>query len=314
MPLFPSPETLKGIEFARIVFDLEFQEAARFDAGYLLRLRRNLRQLAGHVLSEETGQAEAFAALFDPPLPDDPVGRKRFQRPGPGFVIQGQAMEPGSFSPDDRLRIKVAFFGRAIQFLSQFALVLEATGQSGLFRDEGVFDIGAINGEDSAGQLQLLWLPGDSFAEMTPPLRDAHWWITSRQPAATEYVELSFITPARLMAGGRPLFRPSFSDLFPFILRRVTSMAYAHCGIELIEDPAPLLMAARQVEVLVNELKWHDWRRLEGEDRSQDIGGVFGRLRLAGAELEDVLWLLQVAELLQLGKGAAYGAGAFRLS
>jgi hypothetical protein len=126
-------------------------------------------------------------------------------------------------------------------------------------------------------------------------------------------VLLTIETPARLVSAGRPLFRPGVKTLFPFILRRVTSMAHAYCDVELVDDPGYFMEAAERVVELDNQLSWRDWRCLEGECRRQELGGVVGSLKIGGDGLRDILWLLRLGSLLNLGKGAAFGAGHFSL-
>jgi len=60
---------------------------------------------------------------------------------------------------------------------------------------------------------------------------------------------------------------------------------------------------------LENRLTWNDWRCLEGDGRRQDIGGIVGSINIGGDSLQDILRLLRLASLLNIGKGSAYGAG-----
>ena len=123
-------------------------------------------------------------------------------------------------------------------------------------------------------------------------------------------VTLEFITPLRLLAGGRLLRRPSFVQLFPFLLRRVTSLLYSHCDLEPGADPALLLQTARTCRATWRELHWCDWRETGGQEL---VGGLLGRVELDGPELNSLLWVLLLATLAGAGKGATYGAGRSRL-
>ncbi|HKK01810.1 MAG TPA: hypothetical protein VJ955_06540, partial [Desulfuromonadales bacterium] len=92
------------------------------------------------------------------------------------------------------------------------------------------------------------------------------------------------------------------------------SMAYAHCGVELVDAAASLLTASSRVGVLSNRLTWQDWRRVDSHAESPGFGGIVGELDLGGETLEELLWVLQLGELLNLGKGASYCAGHYRLA
>ena len=121
------------------------------------------------------------------------------------------------------------------------------------------------------------------------------------------------MTPTRLMVDGKPLRKPHFRQVFPFMLRRVTSMLYAHCGVELLDDASVLLEQVRQLDLVETNLHWHDWRSLAGRP-GLIIGGFVGDMVLQGQALEEVYWVLAVASLLGIGKAATYGAGQFVLS
>lgn len=297
------------IEFALVHFQLEFQERFRLSQADMLRLRRELWSVASHILGGRS--SERFCALFDPPLPADPVALRRFQRPGPPFVLLPEPGRGEDLDAGDRLEIAASFWGRGVQALGDFALVLQALGKIGFHRGQGLFELVAIEAEDPAGHRLPIWREGAGFHLLTPPVNEVGWWLShGGEPQA---VLLEFLTPARLLSQGRPLFRVDFRRLFPFLLRRVTSMLYAHCGREAVDDPARLLAAAAQVHEVENALCWQDWRILEGPGQVQDLGGVSGSVRLEGEALAVVLGVLRVGTLMNVGKGAAFGAGRFRL-
>ena len=62
------------------------------------------------------------------------------------------------------------------------------------------------------------------LGEIAPPVNDLRWWLETF--AEVDSIVLEFVTPARLLSHGRPLFRIDFARLFPYILRRVSSVFY----------------------------------------------------------------------------------------
>jgi hypothetical protein len=297
------------IEFALLHFHLEFQERFRLSLAELLRLRRELLMAAGQTLGDRT--SERFQALFDPPLPDDPVALRRFQRPSPPFALLPHPDPERDFDGGDRLEITVSFWGRGVHLVGDFARVLQALGKIGFHRGQGTFELVAIEAEDSSGNRVTIWREQEGFHLLTPPINEVGWWLNRVAEPAT--VVLEFLTPARLLSQGRPLFKLNFRRLFPFILRRVTSMLYTHCGREVVDEPGRLLAAADGVYEVQNALCWQDWRTLEGVGAAQDLGGIIGSVRLEGETLQSVLGILRVGSLMNVGKGAAFGAGCFRL-
>jgi hypothetical protein len=309
------PPRFREFEFARAHFLLEFQEPFHLARGILLRLRKDLHRAAR--MSELAGEGEVpkgnrFAALFDPPLTSDPVALRRFQRPGPPFVLLPPPGLEEDFLEGDILDLPVIFLGNGIRLLGDFARTLKTLGNIGLHRGEGRFELSAIEVRDVAGRRLNLWQEGQRLDSLAPAISDARWHM-EQGGMPLHSLCLEFLTPARLLSGGRPLFRADFGRLFPFILRRVASMAHAHCGVELIDDPGRLLAAAREVRELDNRLVWEDWRLLEGPGGSQDLGGLGGHLVLGGEALNDIFWVVYLGSLLNLGKSAAYGSGQFRV-
>lgn len=309
------PRELQGVDFALIHFQLEFQEAYRVSWEVLLRMRRDLLQAAHLALPRNASPADAidrFSALFDPPLPVDPVALRRHQRPGAPFAILPAPDSAGEYEAGDLLEFRIVFWGSGIQSIGDFARTLRALGRLGLHRGEGQFELAAILAEDAAGNRSRIWREGENLEDLAPPLCNALWWLES-DPSGGGALDLEFVTPSRLMSRQKPVFRPSFDKLFPFILRRVTSMMHTHCGVEMTVEPQSLLRIAVRVETQVNRLRWEDWRTLTGEEMAQDLGGIRGLLRLEGDALAEIFWVLRLGSLLNVGKNAAFGAGHYRL-
>lgn len=302
---------LAGLEFAVIEFCLELQESTTLEVSDMLRLRRNLRSVARNVLPEE-GPESPFTVLFDPPVSTDPAAVRKYQRPGPAFAIRLDPERHGLFEAGDHYDLTVLFWGRGVQHISSFASVLAALEARGLAAGEGRFELAAIHSRDFVDSVIPLWERGGQLDALSPIIIDVPWWFTD-SALVCESLTLDFITPARLISRGRPLFHPGFSSIFPFILRRVSSMVYAHSGLELISDAGSLVQSADQVAEVENRLQWIDWRRLEGEAGEQDLGGITGSLQLRGPSLPEILWILKLGSLLNLGKGAAFGAGRYAL-
>ncbi|BCR05231.1 hypothetical protein DESUT3_23000 [Desulfuromonas versatilis] len=308
------PDILKRMEFALVNFHLEFVEACRFDMAASMRLRRDLRAALGRALSasEEGAQGGLFRDLFDPPLPSDPLALKRYQRPGPPFALLPRAADWKDYRQGESLAIRCSFWGKGILLLELFGRVLEALGPRGLHMGQGPFRLAGIDALDASGSPSVIWRPGDDLRGLAPPFQDAGWWVDTALGEASGLV-VQMLTPARLISRGRPVFKAGFQAMFPFILRRVTSMAYTHCGLELVHDPRILFESSDLVVQRGNRLRWQDWRQLEGEERIQDLGGLMGDLELEGEALCDVAWILSLGSLMNIGKGAAYGAGRFNL-
>ncbi|MEJ2202099.1 MAG: hypothetical protein P8X63_13950, partial [Desulfuromonadaceae bacterium] len=244
---------LSQLEFVQVFLTLEFTEPYGLRFEQLLRLRRNLRQTAAGELLDR----RAFAALFEPEVATDPYARRRHQRPGPPFVIHPPVTFPPMLSASDRVELPVVLFGPGIPLLPDFCRVFQELGARGFHRGEGRFTLVEVAARDLAGNRMPIHFSNEGRPAPLP-VSHAGWFLD--QFTAASAVELRLQTPARLLSGGRPLFRPRFQTLFPFLLRRVSSMAAAYGAVELIDDPGLFLAASEAVVERENRLAWRDWR------------------------------------------------------
>lgn len=311
----PARIDCRGVEFSILHFHFEFAQDSTLTSQSLLQLRRELHHTARTLFALEGNEASAqalFQALFDPPLATDPVAQRRYQRPGPPFVLAIDPAAARNYQAGDSWEVKVLFWGAGGQLAGDFARVLQALARSGFGPGIEGGELVAIETEDASGERQLLWQEGQLLQKLTPIYCELDWWLANRSQG-TDW-RLEFLTPARLLSSGRPLFRADLAKIFPFILRRVTSMCHAHCGRELAADSGSLLQAAARVEIGEQTLLWTDWRSLDRGTDLFELGGLLGGVTLSGEALDEIAWVLQVGSLLNLGKGAAFGAGAFRFN
>jgi hypothetical protein len=300
-PIYPA--CLNQGEFTVTRFVLDMVTGCRLEPGTLLSLCRLLRLAAAEVLGEGAD------ALFDTPLSNDQWSLRRHQKPAPGFVLHVSHHELGPLLEGDRLQFEFLLLGSAAQSIGDLVAIIRQLGIQGLAHGEGCFEIAEISILSSAGAWQRLGSAALRGSGVTPQLIRLDHWLDDCWPPRVP-VLLEFDTPLRLVTAGRVLRRPRFGQLFPFLLRRVTSMLHTYCLLEAVDDPAPLLQAARGCRSSWNSIGWLDWRET---DRQERVGGLLGTLRIDGPELDAILWVLLLATLFGVGKGAAYGAGHCRL-
>lgn len=301
MSLYPDyPDILRQGEFALVRFSLGLHQDGCLTLGELLGLRPRLMatRCDGH---------ERLAELFAPPLSADPSAVRRFQKPAPGCVFIPDPACAGDVYAGDRLLLEGLFLGTAIQSIGDMLAALQALGRrQGL--GAGVrFDVTGAETLGPDGGFRTLWHPRAGDAELVPQLVRLDQWLERSWPARVP-VACRFMTPARLVARGRVLRRPRFDQLFPFMLRRVTAMLYCWCGLEPITAPDSLLNAARRVDADWRDIRWVDWREA-GEGAV--VGGLTGTVSLDGSGVDELLWVVLLASLFGVGKGAAFGAGRF---
>jgi len=301
---------LRQVEFVRARFLLEMTEAFRWTLDRALDLRSGLVRAAGRA-GEEAGEIDLFESLFEALPSIDPEARRRYQKPAPPFAVHLPGAWPLVLRAGENLPLEVIFWGDGVRFIDDFETILEFLGNIGLDRRKGRFKLSGWEAADSSGQFLLVrrekrGRPGEV------PLVPALWWIENSLPLP-ERILLTFRTPLRLISGGRPVFHCDFVQLFPFLLRRVTSMCHAYCQTDLVDDPGPLLEAAKLCGTSRNEMRWADVRAIQGKEGGHPLGGLLGELEIDLGDRADLFYLLQLGSLLNLGKGAAFGAGSYQI-
>jgi len=303
LSLYPiCPPQLAEAEFTLVRFGFDLLSPCTLDLGNLLGLRPLLHAAAGALPHHRR------AALFEPPLSSDPAALRRFQKPAPPFVLRPASQLVGEYHEGDRLEFEVLFFGTGTLAIGDFLVVLQTLGERGLVHGSGRYEVVLAQSLGTDGKWRRFWRSVRPEADLAPELIRLDQWLDQAWPDTLPVI-LELATPTRLVAGGRVLRRPRFRQLFPFLLRRVTSMLHAHCSLEPVDEPTLLREASAQVEAEWLESRWIDWRGGSECDDPGNIGGCVGRLRLSGPGLEDVLWVVMLATLFGVGRGAAFGAG-----
>ncbi len=310
----PFPAELKQVEYVKLYFHLEISNYFNLPFLGLLQLRRELL-LALKTFSEPLGKnfSGQLKQLLQPDPPDDPILQRQIQKPAPALVFSPDISQYGLIEPKQGIILPVLFIGSGINAIDPFVCLLQHLGTRGLYHNSGQFILEGVEAEDGSGIQSMLWCAGKQLDALTPPVSNLSWWL-ERQPFLADSIQLEIISPLRLLRQGKPLFKAGFIDIFPYLLRRVTALLAGCAGIELVDNPAGLISLANRVELLENGLHWKDWRTLKREQGEQNLGGLLGCLTVAGVEISELIWILQLGTLLNFGKSAAYGAGQYGLN
>lgn len=306
------PEELQHVDVVKACFVLDFMSPCQVIPADFLEVGRVLR-LAGRQLldSSDAIPIQQWKTLFQPALSDDPIARRKFQKPAPAFVVTMPIMQKKLLGAGDQLELEVLFLGTGITLIPFFLRSLIHLGHQGLVAGKGRFAVTEVLSSEPDHSKSLVWRQNQPFETFTCSVQPLTWLLQTERIANQLIVR--FITPTRLMVDGKPLRRPRFTQIFPFMLRRITSMLYAHSAIEVVDDPRALLEQIHELNVLEAKLLWQDWRSLTGR-QGMTVGGFLGEMVLTGQALEEVYWVFAVASLLGIGKGATYGAGRFLLN
>ncbi len=146
---------------------------------------------------------------------------------------------------------------------------------------------------------------------------------TTTKPApATDQITLRWHTPLRLQNHGKPVFKPTQLDastLVRALLRRQLQWHQISQQAPTGQAPGNLdpLACATACTLDTRNLQWHDIQRHSGtQGQHLPLGGLIGSATLHGPTpaLQTLLPLLQLGELLHIGKETVMGLGRYRLS
>ena len=305
------PAALQEVDIVKARFALDFLSPCTAHPADFIRLFRTLRNAGRQVLdSTDPLAVRQWEDLFQPALSDDPIARRKFQKPAPALVMTMPVVQKTFIDTGDRLACEVLFIGAGIPLIPVFLGSLIQLGSHGMVFDQGHFAVTAVYSAQNGQSESPAWRQGDPLDSLVCPVQPLSWLVNKER--VPDRLTISYETPVRLMVDGRPLRKPHFRQVFPFMLRRVTSMLFAHTGVEILDEPSSLLEGASRLEESATRLTWTDWREIAGQ-QGLLVGGFTGEMRLSGEAIEQIYWVLAAASLFGIGKGATYGAGRFRL-
>ena len=123
-------------------------------------------------------------------------------------------------------------------------------------------------------------------------------------PLAPDCATIRLATPLKLMHEGRLVKSFTFSQFARALMRRVSSLAYYYEGAEPPLDYRWLSRLSEAIETVSSDCRFVTW--------GGRPAGIIGTARFRG-DLEPFHLLLQLGQATQLGKGASFGFGSYRI-
>ena len=280
---------------------LRFTLAAEAPASLPPYLGSLLRGAFGHALrrvgceagsgscsgSDPEHRACPYPRLFEPF-----AGRRRPFLAGEPVAPRPYLFEPrsrgGELRTGDRLEFDLLLIGSARDLQDPAVEAVREMARTGLGADRRAFRLIETSVAEAA--------PGPE----APP-----------GDAELRRLTLRWLTPVRLISGGRRLHRLPVEELVDRAVQRLAALAHLFDdGPEPREgDREPWRAAARAVQVERSELRWLDLHRYSNRQRRRHaLGGLVGEMRLRG-DLAPLRKLLQGIEIFHVGKGTTFGLG-----
>ena len=255
----------------------------------------------------------------------------------PSVDLKGlsQSQQPSPerlFQPGEQLAIDLTLLGKAGRFFPYVALSLPSLEELGLGSRldrlggrRGRVRVTQVEAVDPfAGRSESVY-GGDQLEVTRPLIHIGEEAIANRaEQLPTDRLTLRFLTPTRLVGGGRLLYRPEFQPLILRLVERLEELELAY-GEGEERDPQEARdiyyqcytrfgRLASQVHMVAQQTTWVELASYSSrQQRTTPIGGFTGEAIYEG-DLTELRKLLVWGEVFHVGKNAVKGDGCYWIS
>ncbi|WJW76662.1 CRISPR system precrRNA processing endoribonuclease RAMP protein Cas6 [Thiohalobacter sp. IOR34] len=255
----------------------------------------------------------AYAYLFETPPPRNAAKLSRYTAAPHPFILEPPPDDSNGVEAGSTFELSCVLVGRANAHLAYIIQGLRMAGQRGIGRGNARFIVEAVDCEAAPGNgewRRILDKGNPILAPFEAP--------TLSPPAGIPGVlQLEFLTPLRLKRDGR-LVTPEcfeFHDLLRNLLRRLSLLSYFHTNDPWELDFAGLNKASREVVLAGRRLEWREWTRYSSrQGTTMKMGGLVGKIRLAGEDIVPFWPFLWFGQWVHAGKGTSMGLGWYRIA
>lgn len=249
-----------------------------------------------------------YSYIFETPLPQGSrIMRKYPYVPHP-FILEPPWVgveAPSQLGKGNPFTMNLVLIGKAADYLPYFIYALDEMGSRGLGKGRGKLKLVAVKQEK-----KTIYDGGRKTLEGKPAAEEIRF---NRPRARPKAIRLIFQSPTRIVHQGKPTQRLDFHILIRSLLRRISLLAYFHCGETLPIDFQGLIKQASAIRTESLSLHWYRWGRYSRrQDQEIPMDGLLGDATYAG-DLAPFLPYLRAGEILHVGKGTAFGMGKYKL-
>ena len=295
--------------FTKIIFTLNIQ--ADITKPYLLfAIRKEFAEIfrrnseCGHAACEGCPASSecAYWQIFSQEISTDPSAIKRYQKPPLPFVFDLPIVPP---APNNgrTLEVGLTLVGLAVNHVGHFLDTVIAMFSMGESLCSGVASLIRIESVDYLGNRSILSENG-SLVTLDLLYVLSMEGLEKSVVLSNDTIRITIDTPLRIIREGRPLRSLSFASLIMSLLRRMSSIAFYYCHMDLDLDFKWLSRESQFIGIVDDGYRWVEW--------DTNLGGIIGTATFTG-NLGEFLPFLLFGEIFHAGKGAAYGLGRYRL-
>jgi len=252
-----------------------------------------------------------YSYVFFTPLPPGTERMRKYPYAPHPFVLEPPLERDRFYEKGEKLYFELVLIGKGIEYLPYFIYAFDELGQSGIGRKNGQFLLKAVYEVGVSDTSVRIY---DSGAK-TLADHDGRWSLDeiTSDVAVDGVLGVTFLTPTRVKEGGEFASDVSFQLLVRSLLRRVSSLLYFHCNVDLNLDFKEMIERAGSVETRQNRLNWHDWERYSNRQKTRmKMGGVLGSVQYEG-DMTEFSPLIKLGEQVHVGKGTSFGLGKYMI-
>lgn len=260
----------------------------------------------------------SYSYIFEtsPPRDKESLILEKYEAIPKPFVIEPPKEKKAIYEKGERIKFNLILIGKAINYLPYFIIVFDELGRSGLGKGKGRFYLRDIWENDClvySDEKKALKIIEPEAIEV-PDHIYFNKGVDGEGDDSKMVITLEFLTPLRIKYQRDLVVVPEFHILIRNILRRLWLLYYFHGEMK---EPAwnhrEIIEASKEVKIKENELKWFDWQRYSGRQKTKMIlGGLLGRITYEGKILP-FMPLLRAGEIFHVGKGTAFGLGEYAI-
>jgi len=254
--------------------------------------------------------------------------RRGVEVPRP-YTVEPPLRGKTRYEPGDSLEFGLTMFAQALNLFPYVVLGSQALEHGGLGKRinepargrgkwRGTFavrEIAAVNALTGEGQPVLR--QGDNMVRV-PDVPVTHQQVLQQaerlasRPAGR--LTFEFLTPTRLIQGGRLVKRIAFTPLFHRLMERLSSLAEQYADSPPPPDWRDLLPLADRVRVVEDHTRWVELESYSTRRRARtQIGGLMGRVTFQTDDWTPFLPYLVWGEITHVGKDTVKGDGWYRI-
>ncbi len=228
------------------------------------------------------------------------------QKPRP-YIIEVPFNDKRSFKKGETIKFTIVLLGKAINYLPHFIFTFIELGKKGLTKKQYKFELEkVIDVDDSIVFQDNKIVKKGKVLSWDEILKNTKLNIINK-------LTLNFTTPLRLSENNDLVSNVSFSLIIKKLLKRISDICEFHCNkFDKIEDK-PFIEKAKNIDVVLNNLKWKDWIRYSNRQKRKMIfGGLVGNITFKG-NFEEFLPYIILGSYIHIGKNCTFGQGKYEI-